>query len=120
MREEKRLLKSIALGSLPALVMILVLAYIFAGQVFLLDVLEFWGLGILEVASFLLLLQQTIPGNNRKKVSIFLLVMAVATVYLLTTPVNLQRIRLTLIINLCVLTILNIALCYVRRKSTSN
>jgi hypothetical protein len=120
MREEKRLLTSIALGSLPALAVIILLIYVFSGQLILIEGLEFWGLCVLAVANFLLLLRQVIRGGVRKRLSVFLLAIAAAAIYMTAAPVDLARTRLVYFIFVCALTALNLTVFCLRRRSPNS
>ena len=112
MQEEKRLLTGVALGSLPALMMVMLLIYIFSGKLLLIEGLEFWGLCILAVANLLLLIRQVIRGDSRKRLSVFLLAIAAAAIYMLAVPADLAHTRLVCFIAVCMFTALNVAIYY--------
>lgn len=116
MQQERRLLTAIAVGSLPALTMIMFLTYIFSGKLILIEGLEFWGLCILAVANLLLLLRQVFQGDGRRRLSVFLLAIAAAAIYMLAAPADLARTRLACFIAVCTLTTLNFATYCLRRR----
>ena len=118
MQQERKILTSLALGTVPAILMVVVVAYIFTGGFLLLEAAEVWGLSLLLIANVLLLLRQTVGGEDgdRRRLAIFTVLMVVVLTCLPFTPMDMGRARLVAWAGALLLAALNAGIYLARRR----
>ena len=118
MRQEERVLKSLAVGIIPAILLVAAAVYIFTGRFHLLEAVELWVMCVLITANLLLLIRQAAPGDvgDRGRLAFFFLFMASSSFSIPYLPIEEGRARLILYAGVGLLTALNVVVYVARRR----